>query len=448
MFVQGGKSRRYFFRLGISALAFALLPNQIGFQDLGALIARQPAVGQRWRAHIVSAPPGTIHATMFRVPRLIGAIPKPPLYAVASVSPNEIAAALGRDPLGELKGPLQFPSVNRTNTRDSLTARPRKPLPPLPPTLDELVPSVETEAPFAAVVAAVEAMRPPRFERYDDYELPVAPDQVSRTPDVDLPYVDLPPTDFAKAAQPEEAPGGQARLYFGVDPIGAVREAIAPWRPGEAPQIVAPPPADPDIKLSALVPPKDAVAENAGESAAPKGEVTGPSQRPMSPAERLGLSGTSRAKAEKCLANAVYFESRGEPVRGQIAVAQVVMNRVFTPFYPKTVCEVVYQNAHRHNSCQFTFACDGIPDVVTEQDAWLRAKRIAADMLDGKLWMPEVAKSTHYHAYWVRPSWVGEMKRILKLGVHTFYRPLNWGDGSDEPKWGDPKMTAEIAAKL
>ena len=58
-------------------------------------------------------------------------------------------------------------------------------------------------------------------------------------------------------------------------------------------------------------------------------------------------------------------------------------------------------------------------------------------MLDGKLWMPEVAKSTHYHAYWVHPDWVNEMKKIYKLGVHTFYRPRAWGDGADEPTWGD-----------
>jgi spore germination cell wall hydrolase CwlJ-like protein len=112
------------------------------------------------------------------------------------------------------------------------------------------------------------------------------------------------------------------------------------------------------------------------------------------------------------------------------------------------VCDVVYQNAHRHNACQFTFACDGIPDIVTEPDAWERAKRIARDMLDGKLWMPEVAKSTHYHAYWVHPSWVNEMKKLYKLGVHTFYRPRAWGDGSDEPTWGDAKATAEEAKRL
>ncbi|HEY6833633.1 MAG TPA: cell wall hydrolase, partial [Pseudolabrys sp.] len=203
----------------------------------------------------------------------------------------------------------------------------------------------------------------------------------------------------------------------------------------------------PDIKLSALTrQPED--ESKAGESIASKGEVTGLDQRPKSPAERLGLAGASRAKSEKCLANAVYFEARGEPVRGQIAVAQVVLNRVFSPFYPKTVCDVVYQNANRHNSCQFTFACDGIPDIVTEPEAWERAKRIARDMLDGKLWMPEVAKSTHYHAYWVHPSWVAEMKKMYKLGVHTFYRPRNWGDGSDEPHWGDAKTTAIETLKL
>jgi hypothetical protein len=68
-------------------------------------------------------------------------------------------------------------------------------------------------------------------------------------------------------------------------------------------------------------------------------------------------------------------------------------------------------------------------------------------MLDGKLWMPEVSKSTHYHAYWVHPDWVNEMKKVYKLGVHTFYRPRAWGDGEDEPTWGDPVETEKEAAK-
>ena len=66
----------------------------------------------------------------------------------------------------------------------------------------------------------------------------------------------------------------------------------------------------------------------------------------------------ARAREEKCLSEVIYFEARGEAVRGQIAVAQVVMNRVFSGKYPNTVCGVVYQNKHRHMACQFTFACD------------------------------------------------------------------------------------------
>jgi hypothetical protein len=103
---------------------------------------------------------------------------------------------------------------------------------------------------------------------------------------------------------------------------------------------------------------------------------------------------------------------------------------------------------HQRNSrgCQFSYNCDGIPNVITEPTAWVRAKHIAHDMLVGKLWMPEVAKATHYHAYWVHPDWVNEMKAISRLGVHTFYRPRAWGDGDEEPVWGDPQLTKKEAA--
>ncbi len=156
---------------------------------------------------------------------------------------------------------------------------------------------------------------------------------------------------------------------------------------------------------------------------------------PLTPAQQLGLEGADRVKHEKCLAQAVYFEARNEPVRGQVAVAQVVMNRVFSPYYPKDVCSVVYQNAHRLLSCQFTFACDGQPESIRERGAWARAQRIAKQTLDAQLWLPEVAKSTHYHATYVRPNWVREMKVMAKHGLHVFYRPHRWGDGADEPGW-------------
>ncbi|MGY4458238.1 spore germination cell wall hydrolase CwlJ-like protein [Bradyrhizobium sp. LB13.1] len=239
-----------------------------------------------------------------------------------------------------------------------------------------------------------------------------------------------------------------SNLFFGSSSLGGNVESIESWQPGAEPLIVMP---DPDMKVTAsLTPPTEEIAKDieSGESVAPKGEVNVDNQRARSPAERLALDDKSRAKSEKCLAEAVYFESRGEAVRGQMAVAQVVMNRVFSGKYPDTVCGAVYQNKHRHLACQFTFACDNNADVIREPEMWERAKKISKAMLDGQIWLPEVGKSTHYHAYWVRPSWVAEMKKMYKTGVHTFYRPRAWGDGSEEPSWGTPAQTAALSAEL
>lgn len=173
-------------------------------------------------------------------------------------------------------------------------------------------------------------------------------------------------------------------------------------------------------------------AEGEASLVAPESEIaleTPPSEGIWpSPAQRLDLAGEKLARAQKCLAEAIYFESRGEPKRGQVAVAQVIVNRVFSGYYPADVCGAVYQNAHRHLACQFTFACDNVRDVVREPDMWVQAKEIAADMLDGKLWLSSIGRATHYHAYWVHPSWVREMRKLDKIGVHTFYRPRRWGD--------------------
>jgi len=157
---------------------------------------------------------------------------------------------------------------------------------------------------------------------------------------------------------------------------------------------------------------------------------------PLTPAQRLNLQGKDYAKAENCLSKAIYFEARNEPIRGQMAVAQVVLNRVFSPYYPNDICAVVYQNAHRHLSCQFTFACDGKPETIRERGAWARAQRIARQALEAKVWLPDVGKSTHYHAAYVRPYWIREMNKMVRHGLHTFYRPKHWGDGSNEPAWG------------
>ncbi|MGN6571391.1 MAG: cell wall hydrolase [Pseudolabrys sp.] len=385
-----------------------LVPTTVAYQDLGALLANQPGVAQRWREHLIASPFGTIHAATFSMPSPLGTrIPHPPLYALANFDPTDVTGSIGAEPLGDGSEPLRFPSVNRSTKRDALIARRRKPLPPMPPLL------AVKPAPQSEILATLEK---------DDGRFEQAPEKPAASI--------VPP-----------AASDTSLVFFATKPL-APAETIAPWAPGEAPIVTR----GSDIKLAALSPPS--VVEKEGKSIAAKGVVTGDDARPMSPAERLKLSGGARLRAEKCLANAVYFESRDEPVRAQIAVAQVVLNRVFSPFYPKTVCDVVYQNADRRNACQFTFACDGKPDVVTEPDAWERAKTIARDALDGKLWIADVAKSTHYHDWWARPNWIGEMRRMDRLGGLIFYRPRNWGDGADEPRWGDARTTAKEAEIL
>jgi hypothetical protein len=167
-----------------------------------------------------------------------------------------------------------------------------------------------------------------------------------------------------------------------------------------------------------------------------------PGVPPPSPAQRLHLEGKSRAKAESCLAKAVYFEARDQPYRGQVAVAQVVINRVFSGIYPRDVCGVIYQNASHHLACQFTFACDGRRKTINEFGAWTRARRIARETLDGKLYVPAVGTATHYHAAYVHPIWVHEMRRFAREGEHLFYRPRAWGSGANEPIWSRAELAA------
>jgi spore germination cell wall hydrolase CwlJ-like protein len=302
-----------------------------------------------------------------------------------------------------------------------------------------------------------------------DHAAVLAPAALPRIDSTDVPHdsaFDALPRDaddlvvgIGITAEESEPTARTARLYFGFEPIGQSLEPIRPWQEGEAPNVgTAVVSVDPEIRMAALTPELPATAApvpepagapmSGGETIAPKGQVTGEGKRPMTPAERLGLDSAGRAKAEKCLAEGIYFESRGEPVRGQIAVAQVIVNRAFSGHYPATVCGVVYQNKHRYLACQFTFACDRHPDVIRDQKAWERAKAVAAGTLDGQLWLPEVGKATHYHAYWVRPWWVRTMTRLHKIGVHTFYRPRKWGDGSDAPEWGDAEATAEATKTL
>ena len=455
------KGIRYYGPFGLSVLAMSLLPKAIGYQDLVALMARQSEVPQRARAHMMASPFGTIHAATFSFPQPVGTmIPDPPPYELASVGTYDLAStgSIGRN----LSGPgpsqqrLDFPAVNRRLKGDLLVSRPHE---------DERQPGDGPRDLTPGRVKTVSFPKPGEALSAEEQGVEVAsadpnalPKSQARPQGSAATYTaaslspGLKSSDMLSGEPESNAAVRLGRLYFGN--VGEAVGTIQPW-PIDEEVLIATPAHDPDIKHTALASlsspdfnfetssatPAPATATAAvpdgaapfGETVASKGEVTGAGKRPRTPAERLNLTPKQRASSEKCLAEAVYFESRGEVKRGQIAVAQVVMNRVFSGFYPNSVCGTVYQNSHRKLACQFTFACDGIPDKIEEPDMWEQAKEISRDMLDGKLWLSEIGHSTHYHAYWVHPSWVNEMRKLYKIGVHSFYRPRAWGDTVEVP---------------
>jgi len=420
-------------RFWFSAFCVALMPTSVGYQDLAALVAHERSTDAGW--HLLASPFGTIEAATFRYTRPVGsAIPQPFGFQTVSFDPRSLDAYAWKidEPLTMRHArQIEYPSVNRERKGDRLPATPN------PAGLPQLEP---LDAPAASPAP------PPQPEATEQGADGSGPEPLVVQTDIHAdastalaPAVAEPTEAGAATASPLEAMSflddeddGQrsAALYFGPGVMGSPA-GLQSWAPGAAP-ILAAPSEDSGIKLAALEG-ADYGAEEGGETIAGKDDLS----RMQTPAQRLGLEGKSRARAEKCLTQAVYFEARGEPLQGQQAVAQVVMNRVFSGYYPHDVCGVVFQNAERHLACQFTFACEGKDlSLIDEPDMWEQAKRIAKDSLDGKVWLADIGHATHYHAYWVHPSWVHEMVRLYKLGVHTFYRPRNWGDGDDEPVWG------------
>ncbi|WP_135501829.1 cell wall hydrolase [Roseovarius aestuariivivens] len=126
-------------------------------------------------------------------------------------------------------------------------------------------------------------------------------------------------------------------------------------------------------------------------------------------------------KEWRCLAEALYFEARGESVKGQFAVAEVILNRVDSAEYPDTVCGVINQGTGRKYQCQFTYTCDGYKEVISEPRAYKRVGKVAAIMLsDAPRDLTDGA--THYHTKAVNPRWARKFPRTATIGVHHFYR--------------------------
>jgi hypothetical protein len=141
---------------------------------------------------------------------------------------------------------------------------------------------------------------------------------------------------------------------------------------------------------------------------------------------RLPAAGAERERALLCLTQAVYYEAGFEPLEGRRAVAQVVLNRLRHPAFPKSVCGVVYQGSGGR-VCQFTFVCDGALYRQPELGAWRQAEQVARAALGGYV-ERTVGEATHYHANYVAPRWAPLLAKVAQIGQHIFYRwPGGWG---------------------
>jgi len=429
----GYASTRFWF----SAFFIALMPTSIGYQDIAALLTHRSAALVPSHRHLIASPFGTIEPPTYSYGiRPIGtAIPEPPAIVRVNFDPGSLYAnawSIG-EPLPEQpEVRFDYPTVNRDRKGDRQPLLNRAPAATAPQNLPQLQPinaapaTQPAQAPAPPVPPATTAPSP----RAQAPASPFAQLNTDVPPDVPA-AGQLGSTDgqsstlAALSFADDDAEDRAAQIYFGAGVIGSPN-GLERWAPGAAPIMTT--------------------RSFAGPGGGP---VVGKDEsRLESPAQRLGLTGKARVRAEKCLADAVYFEARGEPLRGQQAVAQVVMNRVFSGYYPNNVCGVVYQNASHYLACQFTFACEHRNlNRIDEPAMWAQAKRIAKDELDGKIWLADIGHATHYHAYSVHPSWVHEMTRLYKLGAHTFYRPRAWGKGDYEPVWGLPPKTSKADQK-
>lgn len=123
-----------------------------------------------------------------------------------------------------------------------------------------------------------------------------------------------------------------------------------------------------------------------------------------------------------CLSEALYFEARGETVKGQFAVAEIILNRVKSSRFPGSLCAVIRQGTGRKFQCQFTYTCDGNKEVIAEQKAFERVSKVARASIDGGA-APLTSGATYYHTVAVRPSWAKKFTETARIGVHIFYRP-------------------------
>jgi spore germination cell wall hydrolase CwlJ-like protein len=199
-------------------------------------------------------------------------------------------------------------------------------------------------------------------------------------------------------------------------------ELSAPARVPVAAAHAAKPAAPPASAVPAVPPqvfesltPDQAMALN---TAVPISSLPNPAAAPFKLSD---VSEFDRARAVNCLAMAVYYEAANQGDEGEAAVAQVVLNRMRNPIFPKTVCGVVFQGSNLPTGCQFTFTCDGSLARQPSADGWRRAKLVAERALGGFV-QKDVGEATHYHTIWVVPYWQATVLKVTQIGAHVFYR--------------------------
>jgi spore germination cell wall hydrolase CwlJ-like protein len=137
------------------------------------------------------------------------------------------------------------------------------------------------------------------------------------------------------------------------------------------------------------------------------------------------LAAPKHAAEQTCLAEALYFEARGEGEEGQKAIAEVILARVESKLYPKTICDVVYQGAERKTGCQFSFVCDGSLLRKKHRAAWDQAELLAAKIVNGSISLAgRTSKAVSFHTVGVNPVWSRTMMRVTQIGNHIFYRHM------------------------
>jgi spore germination cell wall hydrolase CwlJ-like protein len=241
--------------------------------------------------------------------------------------------------------------------------------------------------------------------------------------------------------------------YPAVDRLRAA--AMEALTPANGPAAIKPPKAVPSLSAAAaavvLQPSQQGWAPMTPDQARAINAANPFSTAPVQPARPFILRAASpadRARAIECLTSAIYYEAGGDVVDDQRAVAQVVLNRVRHPLFPKTVCGVVFQGSSLKTGCQFTFTCDGSMARIPDRRGLTRDRVIATDALNGAVFAP-VGYATHFHTPAVAPYWMPSLVKITQVGGHLFYR---WPGGLGSPAayganyFGGEILPASLAA--